>query len=80
MRNRLLSIGIVSACCLLLYPSPAHAYLDMGTGSMILQGLVASLAGVAVFLRLFRQRLKNFLFRGGKAGPDASSGQDKENG
>jgi hypothetical protein len=47
----------------LLVPVNAHAYLDMGTGSMILQLLVAGIAGAAVFLRLFWTRIKNIFSR-----------------
>ena len=36
---------------------PAQAYLDPGTGSIILQGLLAAIAGAAVVLRLYWQRV-----------------------
>ncbi len=36
----------------------AHAYLDPGTGSMILQLLLGGLAGMAVVLKLYWHRLK----------------------
>ena len=53
------------ACFIALFlsfisPSPAQAYLDMGTGSMLLQYMVAGLIGVAAFFRLFWSRLKDF--------------------
>ena len=44
----------------LLMPNNAYAYLDMGTGSMILQVLVASLAACALFLKAFWGRIKSF--------------------
>lgn len=31
--------------------TPAHAYLDPGTGSMLLQGLIAAIAASTLFLR-----------------------------
>ena len=31
---------------LISYTSPAYAYLDPGTGSMIIQGLIAGLAAI----------------------------------
>jgi hypothetical protein len=46
--------------------SPAFAYLDGATGSMILQALIAGAATALMFGRTLLQRIKNF-FRGGKA-------------
>ncbi len=37
------------------------AYLDPGTGSMILQAIAAGLAGVAVAGKLYWRRLKSLL-------------------
>ena len=38
---------------------PAHAYIDPGTGSLILQGLVAFVVGAAFTLKMFfHQRIK----------------------
>ena len=50
--------GIV---CALLVAAPAHAYIDPGTGSMILQGVLASIAGALLALRLYWSRVKAFL-------------------
>lgn len=36
----------------------AHAYLDPGTGSMILQLLLGGVAGMAVVLKLYWHRVK----------------------
>jgi hypothetical protein len=47
---------------LLAWVAPAHAYLDPATGSILLQGLIAGVAGLAVVLRLYWQRIKA-LFR-----------------
>ena len=48
------------AACLLGAAAPAHAYLDPTTGSILLQGLLAGLAGVVVVLRLYWARVKAF--------------------
>ena len=40
---------------------PAHAYLDAGSGSMMLQLLLGGLAGLAVVLKLYWSRLLAFL-------------------
>jgi hypothetical protein len=49
-----------AAACLLAAAAPAHAYLDPTTGSILLQGLLAGLAGVVVVLRLYWARVKAF--------------------
>lgn len=62
---------------------PAHAYLDPGNGSMLLQLLLGGVAGAAVVARLAWQRIVSF-FRPGAAGrPETkttSEGDDPENG
>ena len=41
-------------------PASALAYLDPGTGSMMLQVILGGLAGVAVAGKLFFHRIKSF--------------------
>jgi hypothetical protein len=41
---------------------PAYAYLDPGTGSLILQGLIAATAGAMVYAGMYWRRIKAFLF------------------
>lgn len=43
--------------------SPAFAYLDPGTGSMILQGLIAAIAAGITFISLYYYRFKAFFFK-----------------
>ena len=38
--------------------SPAHSYLDPGTGSMILQVVLGGIAGMAILGKLFWNRFK----------------------
>ncbi|MFT5446332.1 MAG: hypothetical protein ACI9DC_001498 [Gammaproteobacteria bacterium] len=54
---------ILVAACLgagLGSPGVAYAYLDPGSGSILLQGLLAGIAGAVVVGRLYWQRLKVF--------------------
>lgn len=37
--------------------SPAYAYMDPGTGSLLLQGLLGGIAGAAVFIRIYWHKL-----------------------
>lgn len=61
---------VLPALILLLAVSPgADAYIDPGTGSLIVQGLIAGLAAAAVVIRGYWYRIKAF-FRGDKATPD----------
>jgi hypothetical protein len=48
-------LRIVSAAVLLslAVQQPAHAYIDPGTGSLVLQGLVAFVVGAAFTLKTF---------------------------
>ena len=57
-------VKTVAMSALLLAAShhAAHAYLDPGTGSIILQGLIAGVIGTAAFARMYWARLK-MIFR-----------------
>ncbi len=44
--------------------SPAYAYLDPGTGSMLIQLLLGGFAGVLVVGKLYWHRIKAFFGRG----------------
>jgi len=46
-----------------LFPPPAHAYLDPGSGSMMVQLLLAGLAGVLVAIKLFWRRVVAYFAR-----------------
>ena len=45
---------------LIAYTSPAYAYLDPGTGNMLLQGLIGGIAAVMAFLSIYWQKVKAF--------------------
>lgn len=42
---------------------PAHAYLDPGTGSLIIQVLIAAVVGTAFAVKVFWRRIAAFLRR-----------------
>lgn len=42
----------------LLFPSPAHAYLDPGTGSVILQVVLAGILGAVFTLKSYWRAVK----------------------
>jgi hypothetical protein len=43
--------------------TPAYAYLDPGTGSLILQAVIGVIAGALVALRIYWDRVKSFIKR-----------------
>ncbi len=54
---------------------PAHAYLDPGTGAMLLQIILGGIAGAAVAFRLYWHRFRAFI---GLAPSSARSSDDGE--
>lgn len=59
-----MKLALHFCACLLLFgvlaPNQAHAYLDPGTGSMILQGLAAGLVAVLAFWSRIKGMIRNF--------------------
>jgi hypothetical protein len=53
--------------------SPAHAYLDPGTGAMIVQIVIGAIAGAAMTIRAFWHKISS-RFRSGRP----SGGSPKE--
>ncbi len=51
--------------------SPARAYLDPGTGSMLVQMLLGGLAGVLVVGKLYWHRINAFFSRGPAPSPNS---------
>jgi len=49
-RNVKVSLAVFFIC---FFAEPAFAYLDGGTGSMILQLILGGIAGIAVILKVF---------------------------
>ena len=75
-RKRNYRILLVFAGVILLSPGVAHAYLDPGTGSFILQMLVGALLGGVVAIGVFWRRVVGFFKRvfGGGGQRDDGSG------
>ncbi len=58
--------GSISAAAAMIFfagATPVQAYLDPGTGSIILQATIGAIAGALVAVRVFWHRIKSFLKR-----------------
>ena len=53
--------GFAAAVVALLLTHPAYAYLDPGTGSALIQGLIASIAALGLTLKVYWHRVIGFL-------------------
>ena len=61
------TITEIAACAflvVLMTMNEAHAYLDPGTGSMLLQGLLGGIAAGYLVLKLWWHKLKALVSRG----------------
>lgn len=54
---------LAAAVLLLGIPTPAHAYIDPGTGSLLLQGLAAALITGLAFVRGIREKIMSIFKR-----------------
>ena len=64
--------GAIFGCAALLAASPAYAYLDPGTGSALIQGLIAAVAAIGVTLKLYWHK---FIALFSKSAPSEESGE-----
>lgn len=67
--SHLVTVTILLTLSCLIFPKDAYAYLDPGTGSYILQLLIAALLGGLFAVKLYWKRIKIFfknLFSRGK--------------
>ena len=64
----ILRMALVLVACLSI-ASPAYAYLDPGTGSMLISAVLGVAAAVALALKMFWYRLIGF-FRGKRPAAD----------
>jgi hypothetical protein len=60
---RLPSRNLVLGCVILLCGMPAHAYIDPGTGSALIQGVIAAVAAIGITARLYWHRIAEFMRR-----------------
>ena len=66
MINKMILIPGVGFAVFVISTSPVYAYLDPGTGSMIMQIIAAIVLTAGTVLGIFRQKIKNFFLNLGK--------------
>jgi hypothetical protein len=66
--NNLMIRAIVCVALLLATTGPSWAYLDPGTGSLLLQSAIAAVAAVGATAGLYWARLKGLIFKARKPG------------
>ena len=54
------SLCALTACALLLSAMDAHAYLDPGSGSLLIQALIAGFLGASFYVAMSWKKLKAF--------------------
>ena len=62
-RTRTTSLSLFVVLGTALFPIDAFAYLDPGTGSLIVQSIIAGLAAVGYGLRVYWGRIRTLLKR-----------------
>ncbi len=67
---------LLSIAFLVVSTAPAYAYLDPGTGSMILQAIATAGIGAMLYFAWFWRKIKNFF--GGDAVSKNTDPDDKE--
>jgi len=60
-------------------PIPAYAYLDPGTGSIILQGIIAGIASVSFAVKLYWHKLKSLFQKNDKLNDEEENEEISEN-
>ena len=62
----LVPLSLVICSCLIIaafWPGTALAYIDPGTGSILIQGIIAAVAAIGVTLKLYWHRIVGFFRR-----------------
>ncbi|MDX2473496.1 MAG: hypothetical protein QNL91_07265 [Candidatus Krumholzibacteria bacterium] len=56
-----LSLLVLTLLVMGLWPASAHAYIDPGTGSFVIQGIIAAVVGAGFAIKVFWHRIVSAL-------------------
>ncbi len=70
---KIVSVVCLSAAALVSLETSAYAYLDPGTGSIILQAIVASVASSLFVIKMYWYKIKSLVGLGRTANRDDSA-------
>lgn len=70
-------IRYIFCCVAAVYTAPAFAYLDPGTGSLLIQGIIASIAAAGALAKLYWHKIV-VLFRGGRKPDEVPQTKDAD--
>lgn len=71
-----LVVLVLGSC--LGFTAPAYAYLDPGTGSLLLQGLIATIAAGAATVSIYWGKVRSYFAKKKEPDDGHSDGQGKE--
>jgi hypothetical protein len=72
MCNKWILIPCVACALLVVSTAPAYAYIDPGTGSMLVQAIAASVLTAGAMVGVFWKAIKNFFLNIGKRCKDTT--------
>lgn len=73
-----LAPGLLAALALGAYAQSAHAYLDPGTGSLMVQMAIGTIAAAGAAFSVYRQRIREFFRRSSRTDGNTSSSITKQ--
>lgn len=76
--RNLYPLAFILTLCVLIFPERAQAYLDAGTGSYLIQLVIAFVAGGLFMVKTFWRQLRSVLTRGRKRQSTAAPLRDEE--
>ena len=74
--SKILNVALLGAGAFAALTAPAYAYIDPGTGSIILQGLIGGVAGGMYVLRTYWAKVTAFFSGARKKTSAADAGHD----
>ena len=78
--NKGFQIAGVVCAVFILSTKPAYAYIDPGTGSMIVQAIAASVLTAGAMVGVFWKAIKNFFLNMGKRRKNGAAENDPRTG